>query len=146
VLDGILGRDHHEWDAQVIRLRVDGDLPFLHALQQRRLRLRAGSVDLVPEDDVGEDRPRLELEVAALLVVHVDPGHVGGQQVRSELDPAKRAVDRPGDRLGEHGLSDPGDVLDQEVALGNQADQGQSDFPFFALDDLLDVVSDAGEA
>jgi hypothetical protein len=46
---------------------VDRDLPLLHALQQRGLGLRAGPVDLVADDHVGEDRARLELEVVALL-------------------------------------------------------------------------------
>jgi len=93
VLDRILGRQHHERDAQLIRHSIDGDLTLLHALQKRRLRLGPGPVDLVPEHDVREDRARLELEVTLLLVEHVHPGDVGGKKIGGELDPSKRAVD-----------------------------------------------------
>ena len=47
---------------------VDRHLALGHRLEQRRLRLRHRAVDLVDEDDVGEDRARPELEVARLLV------------------------------------------------------------------------------
>ena len=100
-----------------------------------------GAVDLVAEHDVGEDRARAELEVAALLVEDVHAGDVGGQQVGRELDAAERAVDRPGDRLGEHGLADAGHVLDQQVALGEQGDERQPDLAVLAADDPLDVAS-----
>ena len=46
-----------------------------------------------------------------------------GQQVGRELDPAPRAVDGPGDGLGQRRLADAGDVLDEEVPLGEQAHQ-----------------------
>jgi hypothetical protein len=40
----------------------DGDAALLHRLEQGRLGLGRGAVDLVGEDDVGEDRARLEDE------------------------------------------------------------------------------------
>ena len=71
--------------------------------------------------------PGLELEVAGLLVEDRDPGDVGGQQVGGELHPADGAVDRAAERLGQHGLADPGHVLDQQVTLGEQHGQGEVD-------------------
>src|SRR6266508_4555563 len=56
-----------------------------------------------------------------------------------------RAVDRPGQRLGQHRLADPGDVLDQDVPLGEQGDEGQADDLGFALDDALDIGPDLVE-
>ena len=41
-----------------VRRAVDGDLALLHRLEQRRLGLRRGPVDLVGEHDVGEQRAR----------------------------------------------------------------------------------------
>jgi hypothetical protein len=38
---------------------------LLHRLEQRALRLRAGAVDLVGEDDLREDRARMEAEARA---------------------------------------------------------------------------------
>jgi hypothetical protein len=86
---------------------------LLHALQQGRLRLRRGTVDLVADHDVGEDRPRLELELPGLLVVGAHTGDVAGQQVGGELHATHRAVDGPRQRLGKHGLADSGHVLDE---------------------------------
>ena len=62
VLDGVLRRDHHERRGDGVREVVDRRLPLLHALQQAGLRLGRRPVDLVGEDDVGEDRPGAELE------------------------------------------------------------------------------------
>ncbi len=122
-LDRVLRRHHHEGAGQLVGLAVDGDLALLHRLEQRGLRLRGGAVDLVADHHLREDRAGLELEVPALLVPDGHPGDVRGQQVRRELDPAHGAVDGPGQRLGQHGLSDPRDVLDQQMALGEQHGQ-----------------------
>ena len=45
-------------------LAADGDLLLLHRFEQRGLRLRRRAVDFVGQDDVGEDRPRQEPELA----------------------------------------------------------------------------------
>ena len=145
VLDRVLGGDDHERHAQVIRHTVHRDLVLFHAFQERRLCLGAGPVDLVSEHDVGEDRPRLELEVTAFLVVDVHPGDVGRKEVGRELDAAERAVDRASDGLRQHRLSDAGDVRDQQVAFGHQADQRQLDLLLFPLDDVIDVMGDRGK-
>jgi hypothetical protein len=39
---------------------VDRDLALLHRLEQRRLRLGGGAVDLVGQQEVGEDGARVE--------------------------------------------------------------------------------------
>jgi hypothetical protein len=62
LLDRVLGGDDHERPAHRVRDAVDGDPALLHDLQQRRLGLRAGPVDLVGQHDRREDRPALELE------------------------------------------------------------------------------------
>ena len=49
--------------------------------------------------------PGLNSKSPLLLVEDVHARDVGGQQVRRELDPAERAVDRAGDGLGEHRLA-----------------------------------------
>jgi hypothetical protein len=141
-LDRVLRRDHHERPVQRVGGPVDRDLPLLHALEQGGLGLRRGPVDLVADDDVREDRPRLELELAQLLVVGADPGDVAGQQVGGELDAPHGTVDRPREGLGEHRLAHPGHVLDEQVPLGEQHDQGQPDRLRLAVDDRLDGGAD----
>ena len=85
VLDGVRGREHVEGLRQGEGLPLDGDLVLLHRLEQGRLRLRRRAVDLVGEQQAGEDRPLAELEDAAALVVDERPGEVGRQQVGGEL-------------------------------------------------------------
>src|SRR5690606_712354 len=124
---------------------IRSDLTLLHGLEQGRLCLRAGAVDLVTHDDVGEDRARFELELPPVPVIDADAGDVRGQQVGSELDPVERAVDRPRDGFGEMGLPDPGDVLHENMALGDESQQHELDDLAFALDDGLHVGGDSVE-
>ena len=106
---------------------VDGDLALLHGLEQGGLGLGAGAVDLVADHDVGEDRTRFEDEVAALAVPYRDAGDVGGEEVGGELDAAELAVDRAGERFGQQGLADPGDVFDQNMTAGDETGDDQLD-------------------
>ena len=69
VLDRVLGREHEERRPEGPCLPVHRDLPFLHRLEEGRLCLRRGAVDLVCEEEAGEDRARAELELARPLVV-----------------------------------------------------------------------------
>ena len=103
---------------------VDRDRALAHRLEQRRLHLRARAVDLVGEHHVGEDRPGLEHE-AAVLGAAAQLGQraaeqVARQQVAGELDAAEARVDRARERVGERGLADARDVLEQQVAARDQ--------------------------
>jgi hypothetical protein len=141
-LHGVLGGDDEERARQGVGGAVDRGLRLLHALQQGRLRLGGRAVDLVPDDDVGEHRAGAELELVGLRAEDVDPGEVAGQQVRGELDPADRAVDAPRERLGERRLADAGDVLEQQVPLGEQHGDGQPHQLGAAGDHTLDPRAD----
>ena len=63
-LERVLGGQHEERRRQPVRRAGDGDRPLLHRLEQGRLGLGRGPVDLVGQHQVGEDRPALELEPA----------------------------------------------------------------------------------
>ena len=132
-LDRVLGGDDHEGLLEHVGRAVDGDLALLHGLEQRRLGLGGGAVDLVADHDVGEDAAGPELELAGVLVEDRDAGDVRGQQVGSELDPAHGAVDAARQGLAELGLADARDVLDEEMALREQHDQGGVDHVRLAL-------------
>ena len=54
-------------------------------------------------------------------------------------------ADRAGDRLRQRRLADAGDVLDEEVALGEQAHEREVDRLALALDHALDVVEQGVE-
>src|SRR6266851_3534676 len=122
-----------------MRLAVDGDLPLLHRLEQRGLCLGARAVDLVSKQDLGKHRPGPELEIVELLVEGAHAGHVRRKQVRGELDAPERAVERTGERFGEHRLADPGHVFDQEVTFAEQGDQAKPDLVFLVDDGAADV-------
>ena len=108
-----------------IRLAVDRHLVLLHRLEQRRLRLRRGAVDLVDQQDVGEDRPGPELELVRALVEDVDARDVRREQVGRELDPREVDVERARERLREHRLPHAREVLDDHVPLGEQAEDAE---------------------
>ena len=56
--------------------------------EQRRLRARRHAVDLVDQQQVGEDRPFVDPEFARRHVEHARAGDVGRHQIRRALDAA----------------------------------------------------------
>ena len=85
----VLRGQHMERAAQRTVLAGDGDLAFLHRLQQRRLGARAGAVDLIRHQQLAEDRAFDEAEIAAAVsgcVQHLGPQDIGRHQVRRELN------------------------------------------------------------
>ncbi len=140
-LIGVLGGQHEERRAQRPGLAVYRHLPVAHRFEEGALGARRGTVDLVGEDDVGEDRARLEDEGALALVVDADAEQVAGQQVRRELDAVKGARQAAGDGLGQQRLADAGHVFEQEVAFGEQGDEGHLDHVGLAEKDGRDVVA-----
>ena len=63
VLDRVLGGEDHERLLQRIGRAADRDLMLLHRLEQRGLHLGGRAVDLVRQDDLGEERPLLDVEL-----------------------------------------------------------------------------------
>ncbi len=122
-LDRVLRRQHQERVGHGVGDPADRHLVLLHDLEQRRLHLRRGAVDLVGQQEVREDRA--ELDVEARLAGPQDAGadEVGGHQVGRELDAREAAADDVGD--GAHGerLGQAGHALDEQVAAGEQRDE-----------------------
>ena len=65
-LDGVHGREDREDLGKLMRDAVERDATLLHALEERGLGLGGGAIDLVGEQEVGEDRPLGEPEGAVL--------------------------------------------------------------------------------
>ena len=107
------------------RAALDGDLPLLHRLQQSRLRLGWRPVDLVGQQQAGEQRPRPEHELRLPHVVDERAGHVGGQQVRGELQSAEAEPERLGERPRCQRLAQAGEVLHQDVPAGQDRREHQ---------------------
>ena len=100
---------------------VDADLTLGHRLQQRRLGLGRRAVDLVGQQQIGEDRPGPELEPARLHVVDGRAEQVGGQQVGRELHPLEVQAQRRGERPRDQRLAEAGQILDEDVPAGQHA-------------------------
>ena len=115
-----------------LRFAVHADLRFVHGFEQRGLRARRGAIDFVSKDDVGEKRPRAKFKFAVLRIENADAEHVAGKQIRGELNALEAAVKRFGQRLGQRGLADTGDVFDEQVAAREKRDERELDGLFFA--------------
>ena len=137
MLERVLGGQHQERLGQPEGLVADRDLVLLHRLQERALHLGRRAIDLVGEQQVGEHRPLAHAELARLRLVDQGADQVRRQQVRRELDPLMRGVQRLGERGHREGLGDPGHAFDQHVTVGEQADQQPFQHVALADDDLL---------
>ena len=147
-LERVLRREHEERLFELVGRLADRDADVLHRLEQRRLRLRRGAVDLVGEHDVGEDRPGLELEERAAVRVLLDDvgaDDVGGHQVRRELDARELQVQHVGERVHEARLADAGNAFEQHVAAGEERRDRAVDDVFVTDDAAPDFLGDAGE-
>ena len=80
--------------------------------------------------------PGLELELPRVRVPDREPGDVRRLEVGRALDPRHgRAVDRAGERPGEHRLRGPGHVLEQDVPLAGEGREDEPDLLVLAFDD-----------
>ena len=121
---GVLGGDHQVGAGERPGLAVDGDLLFLHGLEQGRLGAGRGAVELVDQDHVGEDRPGPELPGAGVRCEDRHARHVGGQEIGVPLDARQLGPERDGQRPGQHGLADAGDVFDEQMAPAQGGHRG----------------------
>ena len=145
LLDRVLGGDHQERRRQGEGVVADRHLPLLHRLEQGALDLRRGPVDLVGQQEVREDRPAVGPEVVGPLVEDLRADDVRRQEVDGELDPLEVEVDRLGQDRDEQGLRQAGHALQEQVAAGEQGDQGPLDDDVLADDDGADPLADAAD-
>ena len=123
LLDGVLRRHHEERLFEAEGLLAEGHLPLLHGLEQRRLHLGRGPVDLVGQHEVAEHRP-LAHRVAALAgIENLRAGDISRQHVRCELDAGEGAVEGVGKGADGEGLGEPRHALEQNVAVGQERKQ-----------------------
>jgi hypothetical protein len=75
-----------------------GHLAFLHGLQHGGLGLGRGAVDFVGEQEIRENRPRHELQLAGarhrVVLDDLGAGDVRRHQIRCELDAFETQIQR----------------------------------------------------
>ena len=116
--------------------------PLAHGLEERGLGLRRRAVDLVGQQQLGEDRAWAEDHLGVALVVQRRADHVAGQQVGGELDAREVEAEHLGERPGDERLAEAGQVLEQDVAAGQDADEDQLQGAPSADDRRLELVED----
>jgi len=116
----VLGSHHQKGIGELFCFSVDGNLPLVHGLEKGGLGAGRGAVDFVCQKEVGEDRPRNELELTILLAVEIVTDDVGGKQIRGKLEALEDAADRSGKDRGQGGLSDPGRARHESMAPGEE--------------------------
>jgi hypothetical protein len=136
----VLGGDDEEGFGQGARHAVDAHLPLFHRLEQARLGLGRGAVDLVGQQHLGENRAWVEGKTVLLALVHGNAGHVRRQQVAGELDAVEFQAEGQGERMRQRGLADARHVLDQQVAAGQQASEREAHLLVLADHDLADLA------
>jgi hypothetical protein len=123
---------------------IDGHLALGHRFEQRRLRLRHRTVDLVDQHNVREDRARAKLERSRLLIVDREPRHIGRLQIGRALDPGDgRALDRLSDRTRKDRLRRARNVFEENVSLCGERREHERDLLMLTEHHTLDVRQQA---
>ena len=106
---------------------------FLHGLQERRLRFRRRTIDLVRKDDIAENRSRLETELRISVLIlynNIRPRYVRGHQIGGKLHPRKGKIEYAAQGTHETGFSHAGNAFEKNVPSRNHRDNR-------AFDDLF---------
>ena len=125
------------------RHAVGGHLPFLHRLEQRGLRLRWRAVDLVAEQQVREQRTGAGTRSRCVRWLKI-VAPVTSDGMRSGVN-CTREKCRPmtlRERTGHERLGEPGVVVDEHVAVGEQPEQHEAQRVALPDDRPLDLVED----
>ena len=123
-----------------VRRAIDGDLPFLHGLQQGRLCLGRGAVYLVAQQQVGlGEHAGHVLEGLCGAVVERKAVDVGGQHVWRELHAAVLQPQHLAKRGGQCGLTHTGHVVEQDVPAGQHRHEHLADHIVLAYYDPADL-------
>src|SRR6516225_698507 len=142
VLDRILRRDDQEAVGEGMRPAVERDLALLHRLEEGRLGLGRGAVDLVGEQHLGEDRPARQRESVSLEVEDVRADDIAGHEIGRELDPLELEPGARGEGPREKRLPDARHAFEQHVPPGEQAHHQQVDVLLLTDYDGADACED----
>lgn len=137
--DGILGGDDEKEAVEIVAGALDGDLALAHGLEQGALGAGRGAVDLIREEDIGENRAGMEAELAGGRIEDGDAQDIGGQEIGGELDAFEdRAADGPGDCFGEGCFPCSGEILEQDMTAGKHAGENPANRFLLASHDGAD--------
>jgi hypothetical protein len=122
LLDGILRRHHQEQRRQLVARLADADLTLPHRLEQGRLYLGRGSIDLVGKNEIVKQRSALKFEGPFLGPIDVRSGEIGRKHVGGKLYALEVALEAPCQRLDGASLGEPWGTFDQQMPVGQERD------------------------
>src|ERR1022692_3575627 len=146
VLDRVLGGRDQKWRRQQQRPAVYRHLALLHRLKERSLSLGRRPVDLIGQQQVGEDRAFTELELRGPGVVDQRSGDISWHQVRRELEPLALQRQSAGHRAHQQRLGHAGNAFEQDMPLADQRDEQPADDRVLTYDGLGDLIADGRQS
>ena len=126
-----------------MRLAIDGHSALFHNLEQGRLRLCAGTVDLVAQEHIAVNGAPHKAERAGIAIVHRKARNVRGQRVGRKLHALKVQAQRTGQRQRQRGLAGAGHILKQDMAASVDGHQSLLDYIALAQQGTAYFVDDA---
>ena len=138
MFDRVLGGDDVEMTTQRVIRAVDRDRSLIHRLQQGGLGLGRRAVDLVRQQDVGEDRPLHEPECIGAEIEQIGAQDIARHQVRRELDTPEIERKSRGETAREEGLCRTRRPFQEHMATRKDGDQQLINNPVLAMDRLTD--------
>src|SRR5262249_52025461 len=152
IFDRVFSSKHQKKWREVVSLAIDRHLAFFHGLEQSGLRFWGRAVDLVCEQNVGENRAVAKRKLCGAWIENVGSSDVGRHQIGRELDAIESRAYNARHRFDHQSLCCPRHAFNQGVPFGKQADQDLINDRFladdyflrFALDvrgDLADILS-----
>ena len=148
---GGLGGNDHKGLGQGMADTVHCDLALFHGFQQGGLGPGGGPVQFVRQEQVGEHGTGLIVQLLGLGIGNAVTRHIRGQHIGGELDAAVAQVQHFGKGQSHGGLAHAGDVLQQDVAPGQNGGQDPQHHTVLAhhggphlVQDLLSRSCDGG--
>ena len=104
------------------------------------------AIDFVGQDQVGEDRAELGRELAGSRVINQRADQIRRQQIGRKLEALEAGLDAGRQRLDGQRLGQAGHAFEQDVAVGEQAEQQSVDEIFLADDDVARLARATAES
>ncbi len=143
VLEGILGRQHQEGSRKLECLVVDCDRSLLHGLQEPALGSGRSPVDLVGQENVGENGSRPGLELGGPGIVEGHSQDIGGEEITGELDSPESQPQASSKGMGQGSLPNTRDVLEKDMPTSEKSCKGEANYLPLSVEDTLDLVNQA---
>ena len=124
---------------------VGGDLALFHAFEQRGLGAGRHAVDLVDQEQVGEDGAGVEGEGVRAGAEDGGAENVGGHQVGRGLHALEAEAEQAAEGFDDERLGDARYAFEQSVALAEHGDQDFFDDLRLAGDDAAQLLAGVGD-